>query len=510
MSENNGNRYVIDDPKLMAEWDWDKNAASGLSPSEITYGSAKKVFWKCSQNHSWLASPNHRSRGRNCPECAKEIRANSHHLTRLATQGSLAELNPALAAQWHPTKNGTLTPSDVTIRNGRKVWWLCEQGHEWKAVIGSRSSGVNCPICSNHQILVGYNDFATTNPQLAAQWHPTKNGGLTPHDITANNQQKVWWICERGHEWEAKVANRNHGCNCPICSGKQVLVGYNDLATTNPDIASQWHPQKNGTLTPQNIVANSNKKVWWICEKGHEWNTSVAHRSRGRQCPECSAESKTSFPEQAIFFYLSQLTPAANRYMVNPRTEIDIFLPEQQIGIEYDGIFYHSSTQSQHREQRKEAALVGAGITLIRVKESDTIPIETTATHTLYCTPGPSDQALTRTIQQLLALLNQLTGDSLKANIDISRDRSLIYEQYVKSQKVHSLLSINPQLAAQWHPEKNGKLSPEYVTASSNKKVWWLCNQGHEWQAIINSRNKGVGCPFCSKRKRLDISFGGD
>lgn len=133
------------------------------------------------------------------------------------------------------------------------------------------------------------NTLAIANKELAAQWHPTKNGDLTPYDVTTGSNKKVWWLCEEGHEWQAIICNRAlNNTDCPYCTGKKVLKGYNDLATVRPEIAKQWHPTKNGNLKPEDVTEFSQKKVWWICSEGHEWQTTVAKRSQGRGCPGCN------------------------------------------------------------------------------------------------------------------------------------------------------------------------------------------------------------------------------
>ena len=122
----------------------------------------------------------------------------------------------------------------------------------------------------------------TTNPELASEWHPTKNGQLTPADVTAGSDKKVWWKCPKGsdHEWDAKVQERSRGNGCPICSNRRV-VKSNSLAFVNPELSKQWHPTKNGTLTPCDVTASSGKRVWWKCPKGsdHEWQAPVAPRT---------------------------------------------------------------------------------------------------------------------------------------------------------------------------------------------------------------------------------------
>ena len=492
--------FVSDNPLLMGEWNWERNIEMGYSPDSISYGSAQKVWWKCSKGHEWKASPNHRSRGRGCPECAQINSAINRRKNAVARRGSLAENNSELARQWHPTKNKELTPFDVTVNCPEKVWWRCEKGHEWQAAINSRNSGAGCPICSGHKLVVGINDLATVRPDLAAQWHPTKNGNMKPTDVIAGTDKNVWWKCEKGHEWQARINNRVNGNNCPICIGKKVLVGYNDLETVRPELAKEWHPTKNGALTPQDVVAGSNKKVWWQCKNGHEWKTAISHRGlRGTGCPICSGENGTSFPEQAIFFYFCQVTAAYNRYMVDTKTEIDVYLPEYKIGIEYDGAYFHKGAEAEQREKRKQKKLDKLGILLVRVREMESQLDE----HTVYSKPGASDAELTQTIKELLSHVSKAANASFSVDVDVARDRSRIYERYVQGEKENSLLIKNPVLASEWHPTKNGKLLPEMVTPSSNKKVWWQCEKGHEWEAVINSRNQGAGCPYCSGLKAI-------
>ena len=206
------------------------------------------------------------------------------------TGESLLAKYPKLAAQWHPTLNGDLKPEQFTAGSHKKVWWKCEKGHEWKAVISNRSSrGSSCPYCSGRKAIVGVNDLVTLNPAVAAQWHPTLNNGLLSEQFTAGSNKKVWWLCGKGHKWEAAIKDRSRrGSSCPYCSGRKAIVGVNDLVTLNPKLAAQWHPTKNLKLKPEQFSANSHKKVWWKCDKGHEWEAIIGHRSEGNGCPYCS------------------------------------------------------------------------------------------------------------------------------------------------------------------------------------------------------------------------------
>ena len=129
---------------------------------------------------------------------------------------SLDELFPSVAKEWHPIKNGNLTPKDVTPGSGKKVWWLCEKGHEWQEFVYHRIRGCGCPFCSGHRASKE-NCLQTVNPELAKEWHPTKNEKLTPRDVTYGSGKKVWWMCSRGHEWQAVISSRTKGNACTFC-----------------------------------------------------------------------------------------------------------------------------------------------------------------------------------------------------------------------------------------------------------------------------------------------------
>ena len=286
--------------ELLEQWDTTRNLP--LTPAKLSHGSKQKVWWRCQKGHSWQAAVYTRTgSGTGCPVCAGKI--------PLAGETDLATLYPQLAHQWHPSKNGALTPDQVLPGSHRLVWWQCEKGHEWRAQVKSRVSGCGCPVCANREIHTSENDFATQYPQLAAQWHPTKNGGLRPEFVAPMSRRKVWWLCDKGHEWQASIASRTSaGSGCPYCTGRKVIPGENDLASRFPDLAAQWHSTKNGTLTPQQVTPYSNRKVWWICERGHEYQAVIAARvMSGSGCPYCTGKKvlagfndlATRFPDLA-------------------------------------------------------------------------------------------------------------------------------------------------------------------------------------------------------------------
>ncbi len=132
-------------------------------------------------------------------------------------------------------------------------------------------------------------------PDIAKQWHPTRNADLTPAQIMPASNTKAWWRCRDGHEWEATVAGRtsSRGSGCPVHAGRQVVIGLNDLATRFPDIAAQWHPTRNGDLRADQVSVTTGQKVWWECPTGHVYQAGVAARVRGAGCPLCPATSET-------------------------------------------------------------------------------------------------------------------------------------------------------------------------------------------------------------------------
>lgn len=127
-------------------------------------------------------------------------------------------------------------------------------------------------------------------PEIAAEWDDQNNKGLSPDTVSYASHARVWWICRKeGHRYSTRIDNRTqHGSDCPYCNGKAVLQGYNDLATVYPDVAAEWHPTLNGTLLQTMMAPTSQRKLWWRCEEGHEWVTTVANRvSNHTDCPYC-------------------------------------------------------------------------------------------------------------------------------------------------------------------------------------------------------------------------------
>ena len=493
------NDLATTNPSLAGEWDYKLNI--GLTPSDVTANSGKNVWWHLQYDipndymvenlrgkrvdFRWQAAVSDRNNGNGCP-----------FLTGKAVWpgfNDLQTVNPELAKQWHPTKNGCLKPTQVTANAGKKVWWLLSYdvpmdysieylrgkhfNFEWKSVISSRNSGIGCPYLNGQAVCEGFNDLQTVNPELAGQWHPIKNGDLKPTQVTANTSKKVWWLYSydvpkdypvehlRGKrfnfEWQASISKRNEGHACPFFCGQAVCEGFNDLKTVNPELAKQWHPTKNGCLKPTQVTANTSKKVWWLLSydvpmdypvkhlRGRhfnfEWRASIGDRNKNQGCPYLSGQAvwegfndlETVNPSLAKLWH-----PTKNGKLKPTQVTIN---STKRVWWMYP---YDDLKTGKHFDFEWQSSIV------------------TQNTNKRYC-PYLSNQAIWKGF--------------------------------------NDLQTVNPRLASQWHPTKNGDLKPEQVTSGSRRKVWWLLpyddkktgmHYDFEWQASISNRARGANCPF--------------
>ena len=244
-------------PEIAAEWST-KNLP--LKPTMVSAGSHKKVIWVDKLGHEWTASVKSRVQGSGCPYC-------SHNLV-LAGFNDLASRFPEIASEWSE-RNLPLTPDKVTAFKNTRVWWKCHLGHEWYTLISTRSGGSQCPYCSGTKLLIGFNDLATKYPTLAKEWSE-RNLPLTPDMVNEKSTKNVWWKCRTcGYEWKSVVRARAKGSLCPVCADRAVLAGYNDLATTDPELLDEWDYEKNTGTLPTAVSRNSMKIVWWKCSSSH-------------------------------------------------------------------------------------------------------------------------------------------------------------------------------------------------------------------------------------------------
>lgn len=277
-------------PEVAVEWLYEKNC--GFGPEDFTYGSKVNAFWRCSRNkkHIWRTQVLKRcAEGRGCPHCKGTF---IEHLP-VPPERSLLRACPKIAKELHPKKNGVLTAADLLRGSGRIVWWKCPNGHSWQSKVTQRTKeGVTCPKCKRidlrkypdvlkyfdhkrnegvdphamyasypvwwrcpkgpdhawfkdfrnrdsiakpfcpfcrHKMVSVTNSLLTLFPQLAKEWHDTKNGDLKPSDFTTKSMEHVWWRCRKNkkHEWPAAIHNRTYNkSGCPDCWIEQRLNGY--------------------------------------------------------------------------------------------------------------------------------------------------------------------------------------------------------------------------------------------------------------------------------------------
>ena len=427
---------VADYPELLAQFDRKRNRP--VTPEAISYGSARKVWWKCSKgrDHTWAVSPNARTQGEGCPFCAGK---------RVSITNSLAKRAPGVAAEWHPTKNRPATPETTVVGTHRKAWWRCKKGHTWAAEVVSRAQGGRgCPYCA-HRRTTSATSLATLAPRLASEWHPTKNGALTPRDVMLKSNRRVWWKCRRGvdHEWMGTIEVRSDSARagCPFCENRR-LSKTNVLSLRCPKVAAEWHPTKNGTLRPDAVTYRSMRRAWWRCAHGHEWSTRIYQRTElHTRCPYCVGRCAT--PERS----LAAVTPeVAKRW--HP-TRNGTLGPADVLPHSSRRVWWKCPVGDDHEWQTTVSVRCDA--------ETESCP---------FC-----------------------SGRRLS--------------------KTNALATCFPKVARQWHPTKNGTLTPKDVTSRTWRRVWWRCVSGHEWHASVCARTlRGHGCPHCRRRQQVVATTG--
>lgn len=420
-------------PDIAAEWHPTLN--EDLRPDSVHPGTPRSVWWQCSKNphHVWRAQVRSRTRsgGSGCPHCAGKARCP-------APGESLADLHPKIAAQWDGHLNKEKRPSDVSPGSSFEAWWRCDvdPAHVWRASVASRVRGRGCGVCAGKQV-TNSNSLARLRPDLATQWHPSRNGALGPEQVTVFSGRKVWWLCPVAddHEWTASVSSRSAGNGCPCCAGFKV-ADSNRLSIQRPDIAAQWHPTLNGELTPDQVTVGTSTRVWWQCAEGadHVWRTTVVKRTRdGRGCPACAG---------------SQVADS-NRLSIQ-RPDI--------------AAQWHPTLNGE-------------------LTPAD-VAIGSTKRVWWKCAEGDDHVWSTTVVRRTWGLGS---GCPCCAGFQLADSNRLSVQR--------------PDIAAQWNTDRNGTLTPADVTVGSERRAWWRCpdNPVHEWQAVVKSRTTlGAGCPKCS------------
>ncbi len=264
---------ISNDKELVVMWDFHKNKED---PSKIRKNDKRKFWWKCLSGHIIFVSANRMSYGNySCIICK-------------IGNSSFGNCFPELLKEFNYSKN-TVSPYEICKYSHLKIWWKCKNGHEWKSILKHRTLGKhNCPYCCNQKVTEN-NCLSTKYPYILKEFDFDKNI-LKPNEIIAGSGRKIWWKCEKNHSWQDRIYNRikKNPCGCPYCSNKKTNI-ENCIKTTNPEIIKEWHIKNQ--ISSESITAGSNKKVWWECEKKHEWLQSPHNRIRNGKliygCPIC-------------------------------------------------------------------------------------------------------------------------------------------------------------------------------------------------------------------------------
>ena len=400
-------------PDIARLFDVSKNQTH---PDQVTANSTKSYWWRGDCGHLWESTPNRMvtaikriGAGR---ESSISDRKFSPGCTFCAGKAvwpgeSFIDLFPSQAELWHPQRNGNLKPSDVTPFSTRRVWWRCRKyrTHEWEGAVSVQTIARDCPFCQNRRLDPGTNSLSVTHPLIAKQWHPTRNRGLTPRDITPGYSKQVWWKCAKGsdHVWKQKPITRTRGIGCPFCGGIR-LSRTNSLAAVNPKLAKQWIRARNRPLKPEKVRQNDKRYVWWQCpvDSRHKYRARIAARYANVGCPFCTLAPRSK-AEIFLEFELRQffeIAPDRSVIRIGERNlRCDIVIADSKVVIEFDGSYWHMGLQT--RDEEKGRLLRAAGWRVVRVREE---PLEASSPLDVIVPQQPVKKTADAVIRRLLQI----------------------------------------------------------------------------------------------------------
>ena len=414
----------------------------------------------------------------------------------------LSEKYPKLVKEWHHTKNGVLKPSDYTTGSKKKIWWKCKKNHKWEATIGSRTRGTGCPYCSNRR--VGYrNDLQTRFPDIALQWHPTKNADLKPKDFVAGSYKRIWWIDIYNHEWIASISSRTKGTGCPQCSnqtsGIEVYI-YSELEWIFKKVENRKKIQGSevdifikeinlcieidGIYWHKNKIDKDRKKNKKLTDLGYD-----IIRLRDKPLKKISNKDLiVSFTSNRLLIMIDLLTKIKtcsdiskssskrlNKWLHDKEqknmkhyTRILSYLPGP---LPEDSLKYKFPKIAQLWNNNRNGEL----------RPSHVTPYSKIKVWWI-CSKG----------HEYDAMVQEKTG--MQSGCPYCSSKRPGYG--------NTLAEIFPDISKEWNKIKNGNKTPYDFTSKSQKEVWWKCKKNHEWKARIGNRTslKSV-CPYCDGKK---------
>ena len=359
-------------PEIAQEVDISK----GADPARLVYTTSKKIWWVCSNGHEYERSVKSRTvEGAGCPYCmgSRILPGFNDVLSSL----------PDEVDSWDFEKNDT-DPTKIIFTSEKKVWWICDLGHSYlRSIYLHIKRKWRCPYCSNKELLSGYNDVVSKAPHLVSEWDYNKNDDL-PENVKYISGEKFWWVCKKcGSSFHTSLEKRvNRGQGCPYCAGCKTMPGMNDFATKHPHLLPDWDYEKN-EISPGELSSKSHTKVWWKCNNNHSWQASPNDRARDKKngkgptgCPICNAN--VSLRENDLFKYVVSILPEEIEVLQNTKAltkpkEIDIYIPDKKIAIEFNGVYWHTENKGRGRRfhYNKWKMCKDQGVQLITIWEDD-------------------------------------------------------------------------------------------------------------------------------------------
>jgi predicted nucleic acid-binding Zn-ribbon protein len=428
----------------------------------------------------------------------------------------LADFYPEIAKQWHPTMNSGRKPTDVKAGSNKKVWWQCELGHSWQAPPAGRKRGEGCPECAPLKRAIKRStpkagqSLADLFPEVAADWHPTKNAPYTAAEVNPGAKTRRYWLCQTcGWEWKTDPDHRTRSKRgCPRCSRAKISRDKSkpapgeSLAEKLPELAAEWHPTLNAPRTPFDVRPRGKASAYWQCKFGHVWEAKIAPRAVGIGCPNCSLIGVSERETRLKYELMASGLPVdaePPRIAVEGRRPVtaDIVMSSVRIIVEYDGSYYHATKTRSDRNQT--AALEAAGWTVLRVRE---LPLSSLGGNEVFVTSTESIKSLARKVLEALAAIGHRAPKLSGYLADPGTWGDLEANTAMNKFRMRSLASEHPQLAKQFDLEANAPLTPDAVPPGTMKVYGWQCDVcGYKWRASVNQRLVR-GCKPCGVKRR--------
>jgi hypothetical protein len=424
--------------------------------------------------------------------------------------------HPKIVKEWDYFKTGDLLPDDVSSNSRKKVWWRCNQGHEYQVSVHSRVRSNGCKQCQKGERtkkqlatkLIKSQTLVSHSPYLLNEWDYFKNNDKDPNLISFGSNIKVWWKCDKGHSWHASVKSRTKGGGCALCSYK--LGGENkrlnavsksgiSFAQAHPELLNEWDHDKNDFL-PSQLSSKSSYRAFWRCKYGHMWEATIDNRTHNHSnCPECNPQ--TSRIEIYLLCEIRTIHPNTQWRRLIDGVECDIFIPDLNIGIEVDGQYWHNN--KLQKDISKGLFFKEREVKLVRVRD---VFLPVIDGYQISFNRNENLQLVSNRLIKYLTKFNN-SFDSYPQKQQAESSFNLMISRLPAPPIGETLVDLNPEVAAQWDYVKNDPLVPDLFSKGSNQKFWWICSKGHSYNASINNRvSKGSDCPFCYELKRSEIA----